>query len=187
MHKFNIKNLEKLDNPKRRQSMPPEEILKKFKLGETGTLLDVGCGIGYFTIAAAGILKEGNIIGIDIMDEILEIAQERSKSISNIKYLKSDEYSFPIEDKSTEYVFICNVIHEVVDKIKYFNEIKRVLKQGGSLCIIEWDKREMEIGPSLSERISLEEIKALASSLKIDFVEEVSINAEHYGIKFRIA
>lgn len=50
MHKFDIKNLEKLDNPKRRQSMPPEEILKKFGIGEKGILLDVGCGIGYFSI-----------------------------------------------------------------------------------------------------------------------------------------
>ena len=32
MHKFNIKNLEKLDNPIRRQSMPPIETLKNFKL-----------------------------------------------------------------------------------------------------------------------------------------------------------
>ena len=53
MHKFNIKNLEKLDNPKRRQLIPPEETLKKFNISDKGTLLDIGFGIGYFAIPAA--------------------------------------------------------------------------------------------------------------------------------------
>ena len=59
--------------------MPPEETLRKFKIEDTGTLLDVGCGIGYFTIGAASILKNGNVIGLDIIDEILEVAKGRSQ------------------------------------------------------------------------------------------------------------
>ena len=70
MHKFNIKNLEKLDNPKRRKSIPPEETLRKFQIKNKGTLLDIGCGIGYFTIPAANILNQGKVIGLDIMQEI---------------------------------------------------------------------------------------------------------------------
>lgn len=186
MHKFDIKNLEKLDNPRRRQSMPQEETLRKFKIEGTGTLLDVGCGIGYFTTGAASILKNGNVIGIDIMDEILEVAKGRSQGIGNIEYRKSEEYSFPIQDKSVEYVFISNVIHEVENKAKYFTEIKRVLKADGYLCIIEWDKKPMEMGPPVAERISIEEIKELASSLHMIFVEEININTEHYGVKFKI-
>lgn len=185
MHKFDIKNLEKLDNPKRRQSMPPIEILNKFGIEGTGALLDVGCGIGYFTIAAAEVLGNGKVIGIDIMDEILEIARNRSQGIENIEYKKSEEYSFPIEDKSIQYVFISNVIHEIENRTKYLAEIKRVIKSEGYLCIIEWAKRSMEIGPPVEERISIEEIKALASSLLFEFVEEITINNEHYGVKFK--
>ena len=47
--------------------MPPEETLKKFHIGDKGTLLDIGCGIGYFSIPAANILKQGKVIGLDIM------------------------------------------------------------------------------------------------------------------------
>ena len=161
MHKFDIKHLEKLDNPERRESMPPKETLKKFGIEVNGTLLDVGCGIGYFTIAAASILKNGKVIGIDIMDEVLGVAKDRSNGINNIEYRKCEEYSFPVEDKSVEYVFISNVLHEVVDKMKYLSEIKRVLKAGGYLCIIDWDKKPMEMGPPVEERVSIEEIKSL--------------------------
>lgn len=186
MHKFDIKKLEKLDNPKRRQSMPPEETLKKFKIGDKGTLLDIGCGIGYFTIPAAKIITNGNAIGVDIMTEILDIAREKAGDISNIEFRKSEEYSFPVEDNSIDYVFICNVVHEIEDKVKFFTEIKRALKNEGYIYIIDWDKKEMENGPSVNERVSKEEVKDLAEFLDFAFLEEVSINPEHYGLIFKV-
>lgn len=185
MHKFDIKNLEKLDNPKRRQSMPPEETLKKFKIGDKGTLLDIGCGIGYFTIPAAKIITNGSVIGIDIATELLDIAREKAEDISNIEFKKSEEYLFPIEDKSIDYAFGCNIVHEIEDKVRFFNEIKRVLKNEGYIYVIDWDKRDMKMGPPVNERVSKEEVKKLAESLDIIFLEEVNINSEHYGLIFR--
>ena len=125
MHKFNIKNLEKLDNPKRRQSLPPEETLKKFDIDDKGTLLDIGCGIGYFTIPAAYILKQGKVIGLDIMSEMIDYAKDKATNIPNLEFSKSEEYSFPIQNASIDYVFISNVIHEIENKAKYFDEIRR--------------------------------------------------------------
>ena len=187
MHKFNIKNLEKLDNPKRRQTMPPEETLRKFNISDKGTLLDIGCGIGYFTIPAASILNQGKVIGLDIMSEIIDIAKERATSISNIEFRKSEEYSFPIEDASVDYVFISNVIHEIEDKPRYLKEIKRVLKRQGFLCIIDWEKKETEMGPDINERVSKEEITEICVAASFKPIEEININAEHYGLKFHLA
>lgn len=186
MHKFNIKSLEKLDNPKRRESMPPEETLKKFKIGDKGTLLDIGCGIGYFTIPAAKILTKGNAIGVDIMPEFLDIAREKAADIPNIEFKNSEEYSFPVEDNSINYVFVCNVVHEIEDKVRFLAEIKRVLKKEGSICIIDWEKRDMKAGPPVNERFSKEEVKSLVEPLEIKFLEEVNINTEHYGLIFKV-
>jgi SAM-dependent methyltransferase len=114
MHKFNIKNIEKLDNPERRRTMPPEETLEKFNIKDDGVLLDVGCGIGYFTIPAAKLLKDNKAIGIDIMPEILEIAREKTEALSNIEFKVSKEYSFPVEDKSVKYVLISNCLQPIL-------------------------------------------------------------------------
>lgn len=185
MHKFDIKKLEKLDNPKRRESMPPLETLKKFEIGDRGTLLDVGCGIGYFTIPAAKIINNGSAIGLDIMTEILDIAREKAGDISNIEFRKSEEYSFPVENNSIDYVFVCNVVHEIEDKERFFTETKRVLKNEGYICVIDWDKRDMKSGPPVDERVSKDEVKNLAESLGFTFLDEVNINTEHYGLKFK--
>ena len=186
MHKFNIKNLEKLDNPKRRQLMPPEETLRKFNISDKGILLDIGCGIGYFTIPAANIVKQGKVIGLDIMSEIIEIAKDKATNIPNIEFRKSEEYSFPIIDASIDYVFISNVIHEIEDKPRYFKEIKRVLKIGGFLCIIDWEKKETEMGPSINERVSKEEMTDTCVATNFTQVEDININMDHYGLKFQL-
>ncbi|MFL0246299.1 class I SAM-dependent methyltransferase [Candidatus Clostridium stratigraminis] len=183
MHKFNIKNIEKLDNPERRRIMPPEETLKKFNIKDDGVLLDVGCGIGYFTIPAAKILENNKVIGIDIMPEILEIAKEKAEGRRNVEFKESKEYSFPIEDNSVKYVLIGNVIHEVEDKIKYFKEVKRVLKKDGYLLIIDWDKKEMKMGPPVHERISKEEMTELCRQVGFKETENIDISSTHYGIK----
>jgi ubiquinone/menaquinone biosynthesis C-methylase UbiE len=185
MHKFNIKSLEKLDNPQRRQSMPPEETLKKFNINSEGILLDIGCGIGYFTIPAATILKQGKVIGLDIMSEIIDIAKEKAINIPNIEFRKSTEYSFPINNDSIDYVFISNVIHEIGDKFEYFKEIKRVLKTDGFLCIIDWEKKETVLGPPINDRVSKEEMIYLCAQANFIPVDDVTLNADHYGLKFR--
>lgn len=183
MHKFNIKNIEKLDNPERRKIMPPEEILLRFNIKDNGTLLDVGCGIGYFTIPAAKILKNNKVIGIDIMPEIIGSAKEKAQGIVNIHFRTSEEYNFPVENNTVKYVFISNVLHEVEDKSRYFKEINRVLKEDGYLLIIDWEKRETKMGPPIDERISRDEMVELCSQAGFSLLENVEINDNHYGLK----
>jgi ubiquinone/menaquinone biosynthesis C-methylase UbiE len=183
MHKFDIKNIEKLDNPERRRTMPPEEILEKFNIKDDGVLLDVGCGIGYFTIPAARFLKNNKAVGIDIMPEILDIAREKAEKISNIEFKVSKEYSFPLENESVKYVFISNVIHEVEDRELYLKEVRRVLEEGGYLLIIDWEKKETKMGPPIHERISKDEMKELCIKSGFSVVGDIDASLSHYGIK----
>lgn len=187
-HKFDTKNIEKLDNPERRREMPPRETLEKFGLENVGgaTFLDIGCGIGYFTIGAAEILEGGRVIGIDILDELLEHAWERADIMENIEFRKSDEYEFPVEDESIDYALMANVLHEVEDKVKYLLEVKRVLKVKGELYVIEWDKKEMEQGPPVEHRLSRDEVKLLCEKAGFNEFIEVEVSKKHYGLKVKL-
>lgn len=183
MHKFNIKDIGKLDNPERRKLMPAKETLIKFGIKDDGTFLDAGCGIGYFTIPAAKIMAESKVIGTDIIAEITDIARDRAKGIKNIEFKVSNEYRLPIDDKSVKYILLSNVIHEIEDRKRYFSEIRRVLKDDGYLLIIEWDKREMKMGPPVTERISREDIINFCNMEGFILSEAVYVSSSHYGLK----
>lgn len=185
MHKFNIKSIEKLDNEERRKSMPPEETLLKFKIKDDGDLLDVGCGIGYFTIPAARLLRSNRAIGIDIIPEMIDIAKIKATDIDNIEFKVSGEYSFPVDNNSMKYVLISNVIHEIEDKIKYLNEVKRVLKENGYFLIIDWEKREMKMGPPVYERISKDEMIELCEKEGFITIESIEASPNHYSLKLK--
>lgn len=186
MHKFDPKNLKKLDNPTRRKYMPPYKTLEKFglKSKEAGTFLDIGCGIGYFTIPAAKILTNGRAVGIDILPEMLEHAKERSEGLNNIEFKLCKEYEFPIDPETIDYAMLSNVLHEIEDKNKYIKEVRRTLKDEGQVFIIEWKKVETNYGPPIDHRISQEEVIELFKANGFKLLEHIEVSPHHYGLKF---
>ena len=60
-----------------------------------------------------------------------------------------------------------------------------VLKLTGFLCIIDWEKKETEMGPSINERISREEMIQICADANFTKVEDININYDHYGLKFQ--
>ncbi len=67
------------DNFFRKLVQDPEEIIKPY-VREGSTVLDIGCGMGYFTIPLARLVGEkGQVIAIDIQEQMLSALQRRAK------------------------------------------------------------------------------------------------------------
>ncbi|HRZ18673.1 MAG TPA: class I SAM-dependent methyltransferase [Methanofastidiosum sp.] len=163
-HKFNVKDMQKLDSPERRKILPPEETLIKIGLNKNQIFIDIGCGIGYFSIPASKIVgHEGKVFALDTSKEMIEELRIRilKNKITNIDTIISDPYHFHIDSNIGTFSFMANVLHEVEDKISFLKETNRILKKDGTLCIIEWQKKLTERGPPLEERINESEIEEL--------------------------
>jgi ubiquinone/menaquinone biosynthesis C-methylase UbiE len=79
-----------LDNPLRRLIQPPKELIEKLGITSSDTVVDFGCGPGYFTVELAK--KAKNVVAIDVSLEMLKKAQNKTKRahIENVKFLQSD-------------------------------------------------------------------------------------------------
>lgn len=163
-HKFNVKDMQKLDSPERRKILPPEETLIKIGLNKNQIFIDIGCGIGYFSIPASKIVgHEGKVFALDTSKEMIDELRIRilKNKITNIDTIISDPYQFHLDSNIGTFSFMANVLHEVEDKISFLKETNRILKKDGTLCIIEWQKKLTERGPPLEERINESEIEEL--------------------------
>jgi ubiquinone/menaquinone biosynthesis C-methylase UbiE len=128
-----------LDNFFRNFIQNPRINLKKY-IKRGMTVLDVGCGTGFFTIELANLVGEsGKVIAIDVQSEMLDILETklRGKEIANrIKLQKCSDYNFNISEQ-VDFVLAFYVVHEAGNQKLFLKEIKKVLKPGGKLLIVE--------------------------------------------------
>lgn len=157
---FNPKNMAKLDNPGRRALLPPVRILKDFGLCKDHAFLDVGAGIGYFALPALDIVgKKGCVFAVDSSIEMLEELKRRAGGIEsrNLKLIRSTDFGLGVQSECADLAMLSMVLHEVEGKSGFLHKILDSLKPGGELMVIEWEKRQMDVGPPLSERLSRDE------------------------------
>jgi ubiquinone/menaquinone biosynthesis C-methylase UbiE len=163
-HTFDVNNKSKLDNPKRREMLPVNQVLVEIGLRAGDTFADIGCGIGYFTISAAEVVGEkGMIYAMDVQPEMLEVLKQKVKEseLTNIRTILTEDNDFKLEESVISYAFICTVLHEVDDKVGFIKEVVRILDDSGRIAVVEWRKSESDWGPPVNHRMDHCEVEQL--------------------------
>jgi arsenite methyltransferase len=104
------------------------------RAGETVVDLGSGGGLDVF-LAADKVGPTGRAIGIDMTDEMLELARRNSAGRTNVEFHKATIDELPLADSSVDCVISNCVINLASDKGAVFKEIARVLKPGGRLAV----------------------------------------------------
>ena len=114
-----------------------------FSLGpihEGEKMLDIGCGAGVDTIIAGMMAgPEGNVIGIDMVPEMLETANRNLREVpmGNVSFQQASAERLPFPDDTFDVVISNGVLNLVPDKRKALSEVFRVLKSKGRLMIAD--------------------------------------------------
>jgi len=114
------------------------------------TVCDIGSGAGTdILIAALKTGPTGKVYGIDFTDAMLEKAAEniRMAGLDNVSVIKGEAESIPLPDSCVDVVTTNGVLNLVPDKSIAIQEIRRILKYGGSIQI-----SDIVLGRDLSEK-----------------------------------
>ncbi len=100
------------------------------------SVLDVGCGDGYFT----GLLSEkgGSVTGVDNLEAYLVAARSHVKR-ENVDFIQGDARHLPFGDQSVEVVWSGHSMQSYPDVPQCLREFRRVLRPGGTLAVLETD------------------------------------------------
>ena len=102
------------------------------------TVLDLGSGAGAdVLISARRVGPAGKAIGVDMTDEMLDLARSNAKQagVQNVEFIKGYLEALPLPDASVDVVISNCVINLAADKTSVLREAARVLKQGGRLAV----------------------------------------------------
>ncbi len=104
-------------------------------------VLEPGCGTGSQTVTLASASPEACFTCTDISPDSLKEAREKIENlrITNATFQVADIFSLPFEDESFDHVFVCFVLEHIKDPLLALSSLKRVLKKGGSITLIEGD------------------------------------------------
>lgn len=104
-------------------------------------VLEAGCGVGAQTKIIATKNPDSNFISVDLSEDSIIEAKRMIKSlgINNVELKQADIYSLPFKDETFDSVIICFVLEHLHNPIQALNELKRVLKIGGTMVAIEGD------------------------------------------------
>lgn len=104
-------------------------------------VLDVGCGTGTLTIAAANELREARVVGLDGDRKVLDLARRKEGS-ERVEWMEGLADELPFGDGEVDALVTTLVFHHLPMGIKRaaLAEARRVLRSGGRLVVADWGK-----------------------------------------------
>lgn len=170
----------------------PEQNVAQLSLGNGNQVADFGAGSGAYSFAAAeAVGNDGKVYAIDVQKDLLEKLKNEARKIRhlmNIEVVWSDLEHLggtKLRENSMDVVIAANVFFQLEAKDNACMEIKRILKKGGRVLLIDWAGSFGGMGPEAKAVFS--EIEARKLFHKHGLVEDREIHAggHHYGIIFR--
>ena len=119
--------------------------VKMARVAPGDEVLDLACGTGDLTHAFARRSRAARIVGADFTQEMLDLAEHKRAALhpelaARVSYTNADAMALPFGDASFDVVSIAFGIRNVQDPVAALGEMRRVLRPGGRLVVLEFDR-----------------------------------------------
>jgi ubiquinone/menaquinone biosynthesis C-methylase UbiE len=104
-------------------------------------VLEAGCGVGAQTLTLAQRSPHAQFTCVDISAHSVAEAQRRvgTAALTNVQFQQADIFSLPFEPESFDHVFVCFVLEHLSRPVEALAILKRLIRPGGSVTVIEGD------------------------------------------------
>jgi len=145
-----------LDDPARDVYQKPHEVITALGLKPGEAIADIGAGSGYFTFRLAHHVGDaGRVYAVDVSPDMIVHLNRRIRDLGAknvVSVLSAPDDPF-LADASIDRFFICDTWHHIDDHAHYLALMKKMLKPGGQVVMIDFKKAETPVGPPMEMRI----------------------------------
>ncbi|HHB76431.1 MAG TPA: class I SAM-dependent methyltransferase, partial [Desulfobulbus sp.] len=116
-------------------------------------ILEAGCGVGAQTVTLAKNSPEAHITSIDISEKsIIEAKNKvRSEGYANVTFQQGDIFNLSFPFESFDHIFVCFVLEHLANPVEALTVLKKYLKIGGMMTVIEGDHGSAYFHPDSQE------------------------------------
>lgn len=163
-----------LERNTREQEENTKKAISKLPITPNSVVADIGAGTGYYTFPIAAKVPKGKVYAVEIQQSAITYLQQRGKQLklNNVIVVKGGEKSPNLPDNAIDLAIMVDVYHELSYPQEMLQAIRRSLKPGGKLLLLEYrgEDPDVEIKPLHKTTIAQlnKELKANGFHLKQD-------------------
>ncbi len=172
-----------------RDHLDAARILRRMGPEEGEVLLDLGCGDGHFSVAAAGVVGEGGVVyALDSFhDSMAALKEELAKAeIANVYPLEFDAtLAIPLAQETVDFVLMANVLHG----FEYNGELRDVmslleptLRPGARILVIEFGDSPDGKGPPAEVRLTPKKTSEILAKFGFHVTRSEPVSDRHYAL-----
>jgi ubiquinone/menaquinone biosynthesis C-methylase UbiE len=178
-----------LEDPARDAYQKPEEVLAALDLRQGEVVADIGAGSGYFTLRfARAVGEEGRVYAVDVSPDMVRHLNRRlrDEGVRNVVTVLADPDDPLLPEHSVGRFVIVNTWHHVEDRPDYLAKMKRALRPGGQVVHIDFQKRDLPVGPPTSMKIARSDLVAQMEEAGYRLVQDHDFLPYQYFLIFEV-
>ena len=115
-----------------------KRVLDAIELPKGAAFLDIGCGTGWAVRTAAAIVgPSGSAYGVDLSPKMIRTAVHAAEAIENAHFENANAEELPFAPETFDRIICTMSFHHYLNPGKAVREMARVLKPGGTVCIVD--------------------------------------------------
>lgn len=171
----------------------PKSNLEQFGLSPGMVVIDLGVGAGFYAKEAAKIVgPKGRVLGVDVQKELVINLKKSAaaEGLDNLEAVWGDIEKVggtKIGDGVADAVIVSNVLFQIEDKNNFVEEIRRILKPGGRILVVDWLDSFGGLGPQASQVVGVETAESLFAGRGFEIENKIDAGDHHYGFSAKIS
>ncbi len=175
-----------LDDPKRDAYQKPQDVIEALGVRPGEVIADIGAGSGYFSIRLAHhVGADGHVFAVDVSPDMVRHlhARIRDMGLLNVSPILAPPDD-PLLPQPVDRFLVVNVWHHVENQAAYLERMGKLLKPGGQIVMIDFQKGELPVGPPPGMKIRREDLVRQMESHGFKLAKEHTFLPYQYFLVF---
>ncbi|OEU52250.1 MAG: hypothetical protein BA861_10180 [Desulfobacterales bacterium S3730MH5] len=184
---FNPQYLWYLESKDRDRWQKPDQVLEALGLSEGDIIADIGAGGGYFAEKfSKRVGRSGHVYAVDVQDIMITRLNNRARKnkLDNVTVTKGRFETPMLPPNAIDVAFFSSVYKEIDGRIKYMKEVRKSLRSGGRVAILEFYKDRGFVGPEFGDRMDESQVLEELEKAGFTLIQSFAFLPKEYFLVF---